>query len=500
MTSVRRRRPSPAGLAMCAYAGIWLSFLPQTSANASDATVSPSEQPLALIGGTLIDGNGGPPILDSIIVVAGRRISAVGARGAVQVPDSAIRVDISGQWVMPGLVDAHVHFFESGRIFTKPGELNLTQIVTYEDEVRWMKARVPETLARYLCAGVTSAVSMGGPRFELEVRQAARTLERAPNIFVAQGPISAASIGHDNFPLVDGDESTRYAADAVGAQARVLEGIQQHVDLIKAGYLGGPFAQEERHFFELLPAIVATAHSAGLPVAMHATELVPARKAMLAGVDTLAHTVVDKRVDQAFIKAAAALHINVVSTLAYWTRDIQARSGHVTLLPIESRCGDPEVIETWSKVPTLAAVPSKERGEAAQAQKVGMDNLRRLQAAGVAIAVGSDAGNFGLLHGASVHQEMALLALAGMRPADIIVAATRNGARVAGAAGEIGTLEPGKLADLLVLERDPLISIGNVGAISQVMKGGRLFSRDALMGPAKERVVLDVGATKDDLK
>ena len=76
----------------------------------------------------------------------------------------------------------------------------------------------------------------------------------------------------------------------------------------------------------------------------------------------------------------------------------------------------------------------------------------------------------------------------------------RDGARVAGAAGEIGTLEPGKLADLLVLERDPLISIGNVGAISQVMKGGRLFSRDALMGPAKERVVLDVGATKDDLK
>lgn len=471
----------PVTAAVLAGFFVAVTSLAAPAANAADTGAQDAVATVVLVGATLIDGTGRPPVPDAIVLVKGRRILAAGPRASTAIPRGARIVDVAGRWIMPGMIDAHVHFFETGRIYTKPGMLDLTRLVSYADEIRWMKSRVPVTLARYLCAGVTSAVSVGGPRFEYDVRDAARRTAKAPNVYIAHGPITGVRLGHDVFPPIDGDEATRYAPDAPAARAEVDRGVEWHADLIKAGYLGGPLAEAEKHYFEILPAIVAEAHARHLPVTMHVTEVGPARQAIEAGVDSLAHVVTDAVVDDDFLRLARDRHVTVVTTLAVWPREVEARRGQVTLTPMESRCGDPEVIRTWTEVKGLPPVADAEISSAAEALRIAMANVKRLHDYGIPLAVGVDPGNFGLLHGASVHRELELLAEAGIPAADIIVAATRNAARIAGKDGEVGTLEPGKIADLIVLSRDPLADIRNVAAIEQVMKGGAQFPEAQLL-------------------
>ena len=99
-----------------------------------------------------------------------------------------------------------------------------------------------------------------------------------------------------------------------------------------------------------------------------------------------------------------------------------------------------------------------------------------VDAAGVRIVGSTDAGNIGTLHGPALHREFELMAQAGMRPTDIIVSATKNAAAVMGRQNEVGTLEKGKFADLVILDADPLADIKNIRKISKVMKGGEFIN------------------------
>jgi imidazolonepropionase-like amidohydrolase len=474
--------------AMLVGATVWITRVSAITPPTEAGQTSPASLPSAIIGATLIDGNGGKPVLNSVIVISGDHVVAVGARGSISIPRGSKIIDASGRWIIPGMIDAHVHFHETGRIYTAPGALDLTATVSYEDEIRWMKQRVPQMLTRYLCAGVTSAISVGGPHFEYEVRESALRLAKAPNVFVGHGPIIAVALSHDIFPSIDGDEATRFVANPSDARLEVKRGASWGADLIKAGYLGAAFtarleaghperaaADGESRYFEILPALVSEAHAHGLPVTIHVTELDAAKKSLLAGVDSLAHTVTDREVDQEFLQLAAARHVTIVTTLAPWMRQVQARTGHVPLTPMETRCGDPEVISSWSEVKNLPPAPSSMIESAASRQRTAMINVKKIHDFGIPLALGVDAGNLGLLHGASVHKEIELLREAGIPPMDIIVSATRNAAKIAGKEDIVGTIAPGKLADLIILDRNPLTDIRNVGSIESVMKSGRLY-------------------------
>jgi len=150
----------------------------------------------------------------------------------------------------------------------------------------------------------------------------------------------------------------------------------------------------------------------------------------------------------------------------------------VSLNDIEQRAGDPEVIATWSD---LAKIPASEIPGGipvvppAPKRPVAYDNLMLLESAGVRIVGATDAGNIGTLHGPALHREFELMAAAGMRPMDIIVSATRNAAAVMGRQNEVGTLEKGKYADLVILDADPIADIKNTRKIFKVMKAGEFF-------------------------
>jgi imidazolonepropionase-like amidohydrolase len=174
----------------------------------------------------------------------------------------------------------------------------------------------------------------------------------------------------------------------------------------------------------------------------------------------------------------------VIATTTLWVYRAadEVLSGRIVPLPFERTCGDPDAITSWSdvmRVPIGARPPipaSMVKNNSPASRSLMLANVKALFDAGVPISVGTDASNIGVLHGASFHRELLVMSEAGMRPMDIIVAATRNGARALGRR-DIGTIEVGKLADLVVLDADPLADISNVGRINMVFKGGREVER-----------------------
>jgi imidazolonepropionase-like amidohydrolase len=148
----------------------------------------------------------------------------------------------------------------------------------------------------------------------------------------------------------------------------------------------------------------------------------------------------------------------------------------VKLTAIEARLGDPEVIQSWSELSRIPA--EKIRGGIPPAillssRPTEFLNLQLLYAAGARIAAGTDAGNIGTPHGPALHREMELMMQAGMRPFDILISATRNAAAVMGKDKEVGTLQKGKLADIVLLDADPVRDIRNTQKIFRVMKAGQ---------------------------
>src|SRR6186713_970079 len=131
----------------------------------------PQAVPLIIIDhATILDGNGGPPLTNGAIVIQGERIQQIGPRGTIKPAPGTTVIDATGKFVIPGLVDAHIHFDQSGDIFTRPDAVDLRKVRSYADELAWTKARLPVTLSRYLASGVTSVVDMGGPLWTFEIR------------------------------------------------------------------------------------------------------------------------------------------------------------------------------------------------------------------------------------------------------------------------------------------------------------------------------------------
>ncbi|WP_049780651.1 amidohydrolase family protein [Nitrosococcus halophilus] len=147
-----------------------------------------AERLIAFTGGTVMDGTGAPPIPDGTVLVAGERITAVGPSSEIDLPKDTQVIDARGKWIIPGLIDAHVHFFQSGGLYTRPDIIDLRAERPYSQEMAWIRERLPQTLARYLASGVTSVVDMGGPLWTFEVRQWAQESLLAPRVAVA-GPL-----------------------------------------------------------------------------------------------------------------------------------------------------------------------------------------------------------------------------------------------------------------------------------------------------------------------
>jgi imidazolonepropionase-like amidohydrolase len=460
-------------------ATVLLAVLVAACAPAGAPTSAPTtaEADLAIVGATIVhpEREGAAAVeRDATILVRGNRIAAVGRD--ISVPAGTRTIDARGKWVIPGLVDSHVHFFQSGNLYTRPDAADFNAVVRYADETARNKARLPVTFRTWLASGVTSVADVGGPFWNFTVRDAAAMSETAPRMAVA-GPLISMV---DRVKLDLGDPPIIKTISPAAARALVKKQLPYKPDFIKVWYIHQKTddlkAQEA-----IVRAAAEEAHAAGIRLAVHATELEVAKSALRAGADILVHSVTDAPVDDEFIALAKGRSAIYCPTIFVMSSYQMALSNQWMATDAERRLADPEVLAAMRDLDRIpkAKVPQRvqqlmDKPPSLAPAPVILQNLKKVWDAGITVAMGTDAGNIGTLHGPAVFREMELMVQAGLTPLQVLRSATVNGARMMGLQRDGGTIAAGRLADLVVLDADPLADIGNTSRIHRVVKDGRL--------------------------
>ena len=454
--------------------------------NAGAAEVSSKARVVAIVDTTVVypDREGGAAIQPhSTVLIDGSRISAVGPSSSIAPPKGAQVVDGSGKWLIPGLTDAHVHFFQSGNFYTRPDGLDLTKRVPYASEVARNKARLAATFKVWIASGVTSVVDIGGPMWNFEVRSAAQATEAAPYVAVA-GPL--VSMVAD--PKLELDDPPIIKAATPQDGVRLVDRQLPHKpDYIKVWFIheaGTDLAAQEA----IVRAVGDAAHKAGVPLAVHATELTTAKAALRAGADYLVHSVGDEPIDAEFLELMKRNNALYCPTLWVIWGYRYAFAGLWRPTEAERRLADPQIV---SMMRDLQSIPKEElpprivermaEAKAPAPPTMMLRNLKAVHHAGVPVVMGTDAGNIGTLHGPSIFREMALMQEAGLTPLQVLRAATVTGARAARREASAGTVAPGAPADLVLLNADPTADTSNAARIYRVFRNGKMFDPDELI-------------------
>jgi imidazolonepropionase-like amidohydrolase len=455
-----------------------LGLIMLAAVSAAQSAAPAPNQTIVIRGATVIDTAGERDLDDSTVIVADGRIKAVGRK--LRIPRGARVIEAKGKYLIPGLIDGHVHFFQSGGLHARPDSIDLTAQVPYGEEIAANRKRVPDTFLRYTMAGVTGAVDMGGPMWNFELRDQAAVNTQAPRLWVA-GPLLSP---YQPPALVTADPPILLTGSVEDARAQARSQIEHKPDFLKYWYIvgeSGPAAARPR-----LAAMVDEARTAGVRTAVHATQLETARAAIEEGASVLVHSVDDKDVDRAFVEAARSRGSYYIPTLIVIGRYGETFGRRIPLTPYEKANGNPDVVASFDR---LADARLPEYAPAASVQLGGMlpqmqRNLMRMYLAGVPIVMGTDAGNIGTLHAASVPAEMKAMAAAGMPPRAVLASATIVPARMLGVEREIGTVEPGKTADLVLLGKDPRADVGAVEHVEMVLRAGRIVDGKPELLPA----------------
>ena len=440
-------------------------------------------QDLGLVGATLYDGKGGKPQPNVVILIKEGRIACIGTPERCRVAPGVETVDLAGRFVTPGLVDAHVHYSQTGWLDGRPDSGIGLQHFDFKAVFDALQRAPGRWHRAYLCSGVTAVFDVGGFPWTVSSAPDSDAYAERPH-YRAAGQL----MRHDSraFTLPYGREkyiSMRSDEDAIAAVRHLAK---SGAAAVKVYYLD-PDDDQREALTARVRLIGKEARALGLPMIVHATELKNAKQALRAGANMLVHSVRDELVDDEFIRLALAARTIYVPTLLVgpnWDRAV-ASVGLGVAPPIDdpNGCVDGEVRRVIAAAPELQATLSVARADpkrllarlaasGSELQRMST-NLHRIHSAGVPVATGTDAGNPLTLHGPSIYREMEAMEAAGIAPADVLVMSTRNGALAMGR-DDFGTVEPGKQADLIVLAQDPGVSSRAFRSITHVVRGGVL--------------------------
>jgi imidazolonepropionase-like amidohydrolase len=462
-----------AGGAPAALAGLTVvAVLVVVVMGAAQVPRAPSHPPLVLVGGMLIDGTGAAPRRNDAILLVGGRITRMGREALEKAPRDARVVDLDGRWILPGLIDGHVHLFQTGGLDARPDVVPHPEGKPYTAVVEAIRRNPQPYLRAYVCAGVTSVVDFGGPMWVFGTRDSREEDPLAPRMAFS-GPLLAT---YDPKPLeLENDDPIWLMKDAAGIEAQVARIAERRPELIKIWFVSRRGDDLDAQA-ALVREAIRIAHARQLRAAVHATTVQTARIAVAAGADILVHSVSDAEIDDALVEQIVRRRVIYVPTLIVGQSYRQVRLREVEVEPFERECAPPATVASFDVLPELpeSALPRPAEPPPSRLP-IEQRNLKKLVEAGAIVAAGTDAGNTRTLHGPSLHREFVLMAEAGLTPMQILVSATANGARLMGREAELGRIAVGYRADLLVLDADPLADIRHTRRTSMVIRGGSVY-------------------------
>ncbi len=412
----------------------------------------------------------------SAIKIEGELIKEIYYNIEPEPEENDITIDCSNLFAIPGLIDAHIHFFQSSGLYTRPDILDLTNHVPYSEEINNIKKSLPDTFKRYLVSGVTAVVDCGGPFWNFEVRELAGN-SHSPHVQVT-GPL-VSTVSREKLDL--GDPPIIQAQSEEHAKELVRKCAEHNPVFIKIWFIYRP--QHFENDCKIIAAAINESHALGYRAAVHATELKTAKEALKQGADILVHGVFDQHIDQEFIDLAKNAICIPTLQVRQGYRDVFAGTKNTSMF--EEKWGCPRAISSWFDLFSIQALPldeNKENDDFSPLVSNAMHNLKKLHENGITIATGTDAGNIGTLHGVSIHEEMRIMNIAGMSPEDVLQATTYNAAKVFGNK-LIGEIKKGAFADLVLLRRNPLNDITATTSIELVISKGNVFSPEFLISP-----------------
>ncbi|MFZ2359308.1 MAG: amidohydrolase family protein [Anaerolineae bacterium] len=401
--------------------------------------------------GTLIDGNGGTPIKNGAVLIQDNRIRAAGRRADVPLPDAPLAMlDAGGGWILPGLIDTHVHLMLEG--------IDIPRLLTTPFSLRFYHAL--DHMRRTLDAGITTVRDAGGA--DLGVKQAqAAGLVAGPRMQISITALSTTG-GHGDgwmpsgmaleiFPPYPGmPVNTCDGVEQV--RQKVREVLRAGAEVIKVCATGGVLSPTDHPEFtqfseaELRVMVEEGAYRRGIKVMAHAQGAEGIKNAVRAGIHSIEHGIY---LDDEAIELMLAHGTFLVPTL---------------LAPLSVV----EQAESKGNMPEYGVRKARETIE------IHSESIERAYRAGVQIAMGTDAGV--MPHGTNL-RELGLMCQIGMSPMQALVATTKTAAACLGWQDRVGTLEPGKLADVVVTKTDPLANIRSLEDVSNivlVMQDGRV--------------------------
>jgi imidazolonepropionase-like amidohydrolase len=453
------------------------------SALACSTTASGQPSTVALAGGTLIDPRAAP-VQNASVVVRNGRIVCAGTRANCPAPSGARIIDVSGKFITPGLIDAHVHYSQTGWVDGRPDAVDLLAEFPYDSTVASLQRNTAPFDRAWLCSGVTAVFDVGGFPFTIPMARAHESQTLAPRM-AAAGPLLTSRAHWLNLPFIQqfvpmtGDSILRAAARGIAYMGG---------SALKIWYLQLPDSLQP-HARDMLMIAGQAAKQAGLQMIVHATQLPRAKEALDAGTRVLVHSVETAEIDDEFVAAARRNGTIVIPTLTVREgyADVGLGRSPAARYPLECvDAGTRSKLERVIPETARARLAAAARSGTWETQRNTMEvNLRKLRDAGIPIAMGTDAGNPGTAHGPSVYREMEAMQAAGMTARQVLLSATLVAARAMGREADLGSLDRGKHADLVIFDADPSADIANARKVRMVMRGGILYDRAALLPGAR---------------
>jgi imidazolonepropionase-like amidohydrolase len=423
---------------------------------------------IAILGGTLVDGTGSPPVAKSAIVIRGDRIVQVGKEDKVAIPPDAMRIRADGKTILPGLIDMHVHLNQG------------------------------HDLHLFLAAGVTAVRDVGNFTAQIvPLERGTRSQEiLGPRIF-----FSGESFVHQ-YGFSAWQRPTK---DVMEARKEVRKRLTSGASVIKIVNDITP---------ELAEAIVDEAHRSKIPVTADilGNRLVTAERAISLGVDGLEHVSgVPQSIVMDHSPAEFSEPISFKAMFGWLYADQQKETALIdsivsrgtyivpTFVVLEAQSGVPSPKDAaiefiseglqalWKTIRSFSR-PATTADSAFLVQFVcSQPFVAKVSRAGGHIVAGTDTPSPGLVPGFSMHRELALLVQAGLSPMQAIQAATKTAAEFLGKSREVGTLEAGKLADIIIIDGAPHVRIADIRRVQTVLKGDRVFDVSELLSLSKRR-------------